>query len=91
MSGYEIQSTEYAGAFRVRIVDYTIEDYQGGETLMPAMVGMNRFQSVQVNVADGSAQTANFHRDLNLIRVFDDAGELADGSESKIRLIVFGR
>lgn len=56
-----IDDTEFQGAVKHRYAVVEIDSYtSGGEDVAPNDVGLNRFQSVEVYVRDGSAYVAQY-------------------------------
>lgn len=88
-----VESTEFAGNMKVRhaTVDVTSYNNGAGEDLTPADLGMNRFQHVSVNVQDTSADVANFHGDVDKLRVFAGGTEYTDTNSVVLSVTAFGR
>lgn len=99
----DIDATEFAGAMKVRFATMDITSYEtGGEPVFPNSVGMNRFQSVFVDVSDGTGATANYNDATDSVELYVQANdgtgtandaltELAAGGTAEVSLVLIGR
>lgn len=75
-STFQLDETEFAGGMTVRFCTLSISDYAaGGETLTPSMIGMNRFQSVFADVADGTGAVAQYDATVDAVKLFRQAND----------------
>lgn len=88
-----LAETEFAGAMKIRFYDVDVSAYDAtnGESFTPADVGMSRFQQVVVTDAGGSGVDPQFDRANEVIRLYDQNGELAADSTASLRVMAIGR
>lgn len=88
----ELAETEFAGAQKIRHVDVEVTSYeQGGETVTPADLGMNRFQKVHVDAVEPTSVRAKFARQEQAVYLFDGGTEAAGGTTEQLRVMAVGR
>ncbi len=87
-----LAETEFAGAQKIRHVDIDVTSYeQGGETITPADLGMNRFQKVHVDAVGGTPVRAEFAREEGAVYLFNGGTEAAGGTTEPLRVMAVGR
>lgn len=89
----------------VRFCTLDVTNYDaGGETLTPNMIGMNRFQSVFADVADGTGAVAQYDATSDTVKLFrqenDGLGSANDplveapgasGVTAEVSLVIIGK
>lgn len=87
----ELDELEQAGAMKFRFATVTDDDYTSGTPFAPNDLNLNRFQHVLVNAADGTADTANYEADNNVITATSGGTEVADNTTVKYTVVGIGR
>jgi hypothetical protein len=78
---------ENLGAVVARFFDVTITGYNSsGESLTPADVGLNRIQHVSATPANGDTFSVGYNSDTDTLHL-----DIADGEDTEIQLMVYGR
>ena len=89
----QLDETEFAGAQKIRHIDVDVTDYSNGEgvPLSAPDMGMNRIQHLHVNSVSDSPIYAKHVRDESAVYLYDNEGEVAEGTEDTLRVMAIGR